>query len=218
MARDPMNGPGASQNDAGGVITEQVKQGAQTASQQVQSTAGSVAQGAKQQGTSLLQGQKQKATDTLSAVSQAIRQTGQSLEQQNQGAIGQYANKAADQVDNVNQYLRQRDVEDLVGEVESFGRRNPAMFLGGAFALGVLAARFLKSSSSGTGLFNSSAGYGSSSGGYYAGNNTSGRSGTYDYSSVEYGTDTIDGAPTVEQGYASGLTGSETNARTGDGA
>ena len=34
MARDPMNGPGASQNDAGGVITEQVKQGAQTASQQ----------------------------------------------------------------------------------------------------------------------------------------------------------------------------------------
>jgi hypothetical protein len=35
----------------------------------------------------------------------------------------------------------------LVGDVENFARRQPALFIGGALALGILAARFLKSSS-----------------------------------------------------------------------
>jgi hypothetical protein len=38
-------------------------------------------------------------------------------------------------------------VGELIGDVEQFARRSPALFLGGAFALGVLAARFVKSSS-----------------------------------------------------------------------
>ena len=38
------------------------------------------------------------------------------------------------------------EVEDLVNRTESWARQNPALFLGGAFVIGVLGARFLKSS------------------------------------------------------------------------
>ena len=34
----------------------------------------------------------------------------------------------------------------MIDEVEAFARRNPPLFLGAAFGLGVLAVRFLKSS------------------------------------------------------------------------
>lgn len=57
-----------------------------------------------------------------------------------------YLNRAGEQVQRVADYLENADVESLVRDTESFARRQPALFLGGAFALGVLAARFLKSS------------------------------------------------------------------------
>jgi hypothetical protein len=44
-------------------------------------------------------------------------------------------------------YLTARDVDQLVSEAEAFARRQLAAFLGGAFALGFLVSRFLKSSS-----------------------------------------------------------------------
>jgi hypothetical protein len=60
--------------------------------------------------------------------------------------MSRYILQAADQVDNLAAFLNNRDVGDLLQEVEGFARRQPAVFVGGAFALGVLGARFLKSS------------------------------------------------------------------------
>ena len=34
----------------------------------------------------------------------------------------------------------------MLSDVKDFARKNPAIFLGGAFAMGIVAARFLKSS------------------------------------------------------------------------
>ena len=42
-------------------------------------------------------------------------------------------------------YLRGKDFDRMVDDLEGFARRQPALFLGGAFMLGLLAARFLKS-------------------------------------------------------------------------
>jgi hypothetical protein len=103
----------------------------------------------------------------------------------------------------VSGYLEARDIQDLVGEAESLARRSPALFLGGAFTLGVLAARFLKSSSPD----------GSRGQMGYAG-----RSGTYNYDNVTYATEDVQGAPQVERGYAPGLMGRDPNVRTGDGS
>jgi len=80
--------------------------------------------------------QKGGATESLSAVAQALRQTGQTLQEDDQAAVGQLADKAAAQVERVSGYLQERDMSQLVGEIEGYTRRSPALVLGGAFVLG----------------------------------------------------------------------------------
>ena len=75
-----------------------------------------------------------------------MRQTGQQLREQDQAPIAGVADQVATRVESVSGYLHERDVRQIVDETEDFGRQRPAVFVGGALALGVLAARFLKSS------------------------------------------------------------------------
>jgi hypothetical protein len=125
---------------------EQAKQQASQAMDQAQHKAGQLADQAKQQATSQLASQKQRATDSLGGVAQALRQTGQQLRQQDQGMIARYADQAAGQIERFSGFLRGKDMNQLIDETEQFARREPTLFLGGAFVLGVLGARFLKSS------------------------------------------------------------------------
>jgi hypothetical protein len=96
--------------------------------------------------TAQLSSQKERATDGLGALSQAVRQSTQPFRDHGQDAIAQYIEKAADQLERFSTQLRERDVNDLVDDVQQFARRQPAVFIGAAFAAGVIAARFLKSS------------------------------------------------------------------------
>jgi hypothetical protein len=61
--------------------------------------------------------------------------------------IGDYANSFAGQIDKLTTYLRDRDVDEIVGEVSAYARRNPTLVVGGSFLLGLALARFLKSGS-----------------------------------------------------------------------
>jgi hypothetical protein len=60
----------------------------------------------------------------------------------------QYIRQAAGQIETVSNAVRQRDMRELVGEVQEFARRQPTLFFGGAVILGFAALRFFKSSSS----------------------------------------------------------------------
>ncbi len=60
-----------------------------------------------------------------------------------------YIQQAGEQVRRAADWLEQTNVEELTQRTEDFARRQPALFIGGAFALGIVAARFLKSSSRG---------------------------------------------------------------------
>lgn len=53
---------------------------------------------------------------------------------------------AGGQVERLARYLHDRDVRQVVSDVEDLARRSPGMFLGGAFVIGLAASRFLKSS------------------------------------------------------------------------
>lgn len=57
-----------------------------------------------------------------------------------------YADAAAEQLDTVTRSFRNRSVGELLDEAERLARRDPALFIGGAFILGVFGARFLKAS------------------------------------------------------------------------
>lgn len=98
------------------------------------------------QATSQLSGQKDRAAQGLGSVAQALRHTSGQLRDQDQGMFTQYVDNVADRIEQFSSYVQERDVGELVGEVERFARREPTLFLGGAFVLGLLGARFLKSS------------------------------------------------------------------------
>jgi len=104
-----------------------------------------------------LTSQKTRATDTLGSVAAAIRQSSQPLRDNNQAMLADYAGKAADQLEQFSARLRERDLTELMDDAKRFARRQPALFVGAAFAAGVLAARFLKSSPDGQRRFRTEA-------------------------------------------------------------
>ena len=115
---------------------------------QAKETISNVASQAGDKVASRLDTQKDRAAEGLGSVAQALRQTGDQLREQNQAApVHEYIASAADQVERFSDYLRSTNVSQMVNRVEQFARRQPALFLGGAFVLGLLGARFLKSSS-----------------------------------------------------------------------
>jgi hypothetical protein len=73
-------------------------------------------------------------------------------------SAAKYTDTAARKIENLAGYFETRSVRDMARDLEGYARRNPAIFLGAAFGLGVLAARFLKSSpqnfNEGSGEFN----------------------------------------------------------------
>lgn len=131
--------------DVGGAV-DQAKQVAGDVASQAQDKAGQLADQVKQQASSRLSGQIGKASEGLGTVSEVVRSMGDQLREQDQGYLAQVTDQAASQVDRVASYLRGKDVDQLVHDTERFARRQPALFVGSAFALGLLASRFLKSS------------------------------------------------------------------------
>jgi hypothetical protein len=96
----------------------------------------------------LVSKQKDQAAERLGSVAGALRDVGNRLNDQDNAGFGQYAVRAAEQVDRLSGYLRDRDLNTFVRDTEGFARRHPDVFLGGTFLAGLLLARFLKSSSS----------------------------------------------------------------------
>ena len=92
--------------------------------------------------------QKSRATEGLGSVVEAIRQTGQKLGEGNSGVAG-YVNNAADSLQRWKDTLDRKDIGEIVEDVQRFGRRQPALFVGLSFGAGLLGARFLKSSREG---------------------------------------------------------------------
>jgi hypothetical protein len=102
---------------------------------------------AAEQVTSRLDMGKEYLVGTMTEVAQALRKTGQHLRDDgSQPMLAQYADRGAEQIERMSGHMRQRDTTELLAEVEWFARRQPMVFAGGAFALGMLAVRFLRSS------------------------------------------------------------------------
>ncbi len=150
---------GGSSTQGGSQATEQAKQQSQQLAQQARQQASNLASRGTEQAKSQLANQKHNASQRLTPIQSALRESAQQLRNQGQGQVGDYAEKAADQVERFSTYLRQTEVDEIMEEVRGFARRRPGLFLGSAAAVGFFATRFLKSSSEQQA---SSAGYGSS--------------------------------------------------------
>jgi len=100
---------------------------------------------------------KTGAAQTLSTLANTLHQSGSQLREQ-QNMAGDYLEKAADGIERVASYLQNADAGEVADNIETFARRRPELFIGSAFALGLIAARFLKSSSRRTALLPAEAG------------------------------------------------------------
>lgn len=83
-----------------------------------------------------------QGADELSEVAQALHQSGREL---GGNIAGPYVRRVAEQIDHASHYLRTVEPRDMVESVAEFAKRDPVLFLGGAFALGLFGSRFMKS-------------------------------------------------------------------------
>jgi len=86
-----------------------------------------------------------KSAAELSEFADALRHTSRRLEG---NLVAPLIASTADRVERISDALDNTDVRAIVERVEDFARREPLLFLGSAFAAGVLGARFLRSGSS----------------------------------------------------------------------
>ena len=96
-----------------------------------------------------LEDQKQAGADWAGGISDAIRRAAGELEHEMPPAAG-YIRRAADEIDNVVDAVRRRDVRQLVSDVQDFARRQPTAFLGATVLGGFALVRLLKTSTSET--------------------------------------------------------------------
>ena len=113
----------------------------------------------KQRASSQLTSQKGRATDGLSAIASAVRQSTTQLRNDNHDGLAEYVERAADHLEQFSNSLRDKSADELMRDVRDMARRQPALFIGGSFAVGLLAARFLKSSRDGQSRYDREEGY-----------------------------------------------------------
>lgn len=134
-----------------GTATEKAKEVYSDAKTTTKDAAGQVMGKAKKQAVSKIDEQKSNLAQNIGTVAQEIRTLGDNLNKSDAESsvvsyAAQYGNTIADKVENFSQYLDDKNLSELVTDIERLAKRNPAVFIGSAFALGFLGARFLKSS------------------------------------------------------------------------
>jgi hypothetical protein len=138
-----LNGRASSPDGTKKNVVEEVKQAATHAASEAKQVATKATDKVREQASEKIDAQKDRAVETIGGVANALRTAGDSMDE---GPLPDLAGRAADSIEGLAEYFKNRTVGDLVGEVERFARREPAIFLGASFAIGLIGGRFLKSS------------------------------------------------------------------------
>jgi len=92
--------------------------------------------------------QKQHAAAHIGGVASALRKVSDDLESEDETRmVARYGRTLAGGLDDLSETIKAKNLEDLMAAAESFGRRQPAAFLGAAALLGFAASRFAMASS-----------------------------------------------------------------------
>ena len=83
------------------------------------------------------------AASGAATMANSIRRVSLDMET-DQPQLADFALTAADQAEALATYLRGTDMRQMIGNVEDFARRQPLLFVGGAFLLGMATSRFIK--------------------------------------------------------------------------
>ena len=92
---------------------------------------------------SLLHEQQERVAEAVHGLAEALRQAAETLEREERDVAARYADQAAAQIDRLSETMRQRHLRDMLANAEDFARRQPALFIVGAVAIGFVVGRVL---------------------------------------------------------------------------
>lgn len=113
---------------------------------QARSTAGYV----REQARSSVEEGKSQVAHQVGGLAKAFHKSSEELRNEELGRLADQSEWLAGRIEELQNYLQERSATDLLDDVRGVARSQPGWFLGGMFAAGVLTARFLHSSDSGS--------------------------------------------------------------------
>src|SRR3954466_4401373 len=121
--------------------TEQAKDKAQEKAQEVKGQA-------KNRVSEQVDQRSTQAGQQVSSVASDARSVADELRNQGKEQPAKLAEQAAQRAESLGDYLQRSDGDQILRDIEDFGRRQPWAVIAGGLALGFAASRFLKASSS----------------------------------------------------------------------
>jgi hypothetical protein len=118
---------------------------ASLAAERAQGAANEAADTIKSRARDVAEQQKQAGAEQIEGVADAMKAAADDLERKVPLAA-EYIDEVAGQLGSVASALRQRSIDDMVGNVADFARKQPTAFFAGAVAAGFALSRFAKSS------------------------------------------------------------------------
>lgn len=139
-------GAGGSSTENSGKLTQAkqaITQTARDAASKVKTAAADATSRARSEAERLAAEKKEAAANRVGGYSNALHESARSFEEQDPN-IAYFTHQAADKIQNVANYIRDRDFTSLREDCASFSRQHPAAFFGGLFVAGLLIGNMMK--------------------------------------------------------------------------
>lgn len=124
--------------------------GSGSAGERVKEKAASLGDEASKRAMQAAEKQKRAGADRMGSVARAVQGAAGDLEHEMPQAAG-LMQDAARWLEETSADVSNRSIDDIMGQVRDFARRQPATFFGGALVAGFVVSRFLKSSAPASG-------------------------------------------------------------------
>jgi gas vesicle protein len=137
----------SSPGSGGGDVKEQAQEKAQQVKEQATQQAHHVAGQVKSRVGTEVDRRSTEAGHQVSQQSSDLRSVAQQLRADGKDGPARMVDQVADRVERAGHWLTESDGQQILNDIEDFGRRNPWAVMAGGLTLGFLASRFLKASS-----------------------------------------------------------------------
>jgi hypothetical protein len=137
-----------SSTESSGTLAEtkaKITQTARDTATKVKSAATSTAARAKEEAQRIATEKKEFAAGKIGSYSTAIHDTARSLEEKDPN-IAWFTHRAADRLQGIADYMRNRDFAAFKIDAENMARQHPAAFFGGLFVAGLVMGNLVKAS------------------------------------------------------------------------
>ncbi|HEX7062153.1 MAG TPA: hypothetical protein VF200_09290 [Woeseiaceae bacterium] len=129
-------------DDTGATPTQRGSTGGEEAARNTRETA----QQAAETGKERLEAGAEQAAGSVDAVAEAVGTAASRLGEMDHEGLADYANRLATWLSEMSGKLRNRNVDEITGDLRGIAERNPALFFLGSIGVGLALSRFAKAS------------------------------------------------------------------------